>query len=208
MTETVDAWNPFDALLERDSDRGERADVVFGTEGESLPVVGLVQVETFTPLFPGRDRQDDARAAIRRLAYARPAAVVEIETRLDESNIGGLRSPAEVETLIARMDVVLTTRLHGLVLALKNGVPAVAVDPVVGGNKITAQARAVEWPCAFAVDEASDDELGSALTFALSEEGRMRARASAARGWNSVAALRGEFVQALDLKSPSESSER
>jgi hypothetical protein len=208
MTETVDAWNPFDALLERDSDRGERADLVFGTEGESLPVVGLVQVETFAPLFPRRDRQDDARAAIHRLAYARPAAVVEIETRLDESNIGGLRSPAEVETLIGRMDVVLTTRLHGLVLALKNGVPAVAVDPVVRGDKITAQARAVEWPCAFAVDDASDDELESALRFALSEEGRMRARASAARGWNSVAALRREFVQALDLKSPSESSER
>lgn len=208
MTETVEAWNPFDALLERNSDRRERADLVFGAEGESLPVVALVQVETFAPLFPGRDRQGDARAAIHRLAYARPAAVVEIDTRLDESNIGGLRSPEEVETLIARMDVVLTTRLHGLVLALKNGVPAVAVDPVAGGDKITAQARAVKWPCAFAVDEASDDALESALTFALSEEGRIRARAAASSGRNSVPALRREFVQALDLKPPSESSER
>lgn len=32
--------------------------------------------------------------------------------------------------MLRRLDVVVTTRLHGLVLALKNGVPALAVDPV------------------------------------------------------------------------------
>src|SRR5437016_6221025 len=54
---------------------------------------------------------------------------VRIATRLDVANV--LRTPSEVESLIARMDLVLTTRLHGMVLALKHGVPAVAVDPVV-----------------------------------------------------------------------------
>ncbi len=44
------------------------------------------------------------------------------------------------------MDIVVTTRLHGMVLALKNGVPAIAVDPIVGGAKITQQARAINWP--------------------------------------------------------------
>ena len=56
-------------------------------------------------------------------------AVVAIDTRLD-ANRTGLRTPAQVESLIARTDVVVTTRLHGLVLALKNGVPAVAIDTV------------------------------------------------------------------------------
>jgi hypothetical protein len=69
------------------------------------------------------------------------------------------------------MDVVLTMRLHGLALALKNGPPAVAVDPFSGGDKITAQARAVDWPCAFAVDKASEDVMDDALRFALSAEG-------------------------------------
>jgi hypothetical protein len=208
MTEPVDVWNPFDVLLERDSNRAERPDLSFGAEVPPLPVIGLVQVEPFAPLFPSRDRQEDAREAVRRLAYARPAAVVEIDTRLDVPNAAGLRSPREVETLIGRMDVVVTTRLHGLALALRNGVPTVAVDPVAGGDKITAQARAVNWPCAFAVDQASDAALGAALTFALSEEGRARARASAERGRRSVGALREDFVQALDLKSTGPSRKR
>ena len=109
--------------------------------------------------LPGPRPAGSARDAIRRLAYSRPAAVVEIDTRLDVDNASGLRTPAEIETVIARMDVVVTTRLHGLALALRNGVPVVAVDPVAGGDKITAQARAVDWPCGFAVDEASDDVL-------------------------------------------------
>jgi hypothetical protein len=200
MIEPVEAWNPFDVLLERDSSRKARADVAFRADGERLPTIGLVQVESFAPLFPERDRQEDARAAARRLAYERPAAVVQIDTRLDVANTSGLRTPAEVETLIARMDVVVTTRLHGLALALRNGVPAVAVDPVAGGDKITAQGRAVDWPCAFAVDEASDEVMNEALTFALSEEGRARARASAERGRHSVEALREEFVRALALE--------
>lgn len=43
-------------------------------------------------------------------------------------------------------DLVVTTRLRGLVLALRNGVPALAVDPVVGGAKVAAQGRAWDRP--------------------------------------------------------------
>ena len=73
------------------------------------------------------------------------AAIIPIDTRLD-SNAGGLRTPREIDSLIARMDVVVTTRLHGMVLALKNGVPAVVVDPIEGGAKITRQAEVLRWP--------------------------------------------------------------
>jgi len=150
MIEPVEAWHPFDVLLERDSNRNKRADLAFAADMNALPVIGLVQVESFTPLFPERDRQEDARQAARRLAFAQPAAVVEIDTRLDVANASGLRTAGEVEALIGQMDVVVTTRLHGLVLALRHGVSAIAIDPVAGGDKITAQARAVNWPVAFA----------------------------------------------------------
>jgi polysaccharide pyruvyl transferase WcaK-like protein len=43
-------------------------------------------------------------------------------------------------------DVVVTTRLHGLVLALKQGVPVLAVDPVAGGARVATQAAAWGWP--------------------------------------------------------------
>ena len=50
---------------------------------------------------------------------------MQIDTRLDVPNNSGLRTPAEIESLIAAMDVMVTTRLHGTVLALRNGVPAI-----------------------------------------------------------------------------------
>ena len=59
MMAPVDEWNPF--LLERDSSRAERADLAFADGRNGVPVVGLVQVESFTPLFPDRDRQERAR---------------------------------------------------------------------------------------------------------------------------------------------------
>jgi hypothetical protein len=66
--------------------------------------------------------------AIRAVGLSGEVAAVPIDSRLDV-NKAGLRTPAEVESSIARMDVVLTTRLHGTALSLKNGVPVVAIDP-------------------------------------------------------------------------------
>ena len=52
----------------------------------------------------------------------------------------------------------MTTRLHGLVLALKNGVPAVAIDTVAGGAKVARQADALGWPV-LAADSLTASEL-------------------------------------------------
>jgi polysaccharide pyruvyl transferase WcaK-like protein len=53
----------------------------------------------------------------------------------------------------------MTTRLHGMVLGLKNGVPVIAVDAVSGGDKVTRQAKVLQWPEVFAADTVSDVEL-------------------------------------------------
>jgi hypothetical protein len=53
-----------------------------------------------------------------RRVNSREMAVLEIDTRLDAYSTKHLRSAVEIESLIAQADVLLTTRLHGLVLAL------------------------------------------------------------------------------------------
>ena len=65
------------------------------------------------------------------------------------------------------MDAVVTTRLHGLVLALRAGVPAAAVDPIAGGAKVAAQARAVGWPHVVTSDEVDDKTLRRVLDACL-----------------------------------------
>src|SRR5262249_10805232 len=146
--------------------------------------------------YGARDVHRRANGAIERLIGRREMAPVRIDTRLDE-NATGLRTAAEVESLIARMDVVLTTRLHGTALALKNGVPAVAIDPVAGGAKIRRQAETIGWPVVLAGESASDEELLQAFDYCLTEQARDLAQRCADRARQSLASVGGEFLSFL-----------
>src|SRR5205814_9835753 len=109
----------------------------------------------------------------------------------------GLRSAAAVESLIARMDVVLTTRLHGLVLAIKNGVPAIAIDPIAGGAKVLRQANTIDWPLCFPADALDDGELNAAFDFCLTAGARAQARECFDRARRSLADVHREFLSAI-----------
>lgn len=189
-------WNPFDVLLERDGHRAARPDLSFAATEPVVPLIGVVLVEPHPPLYPGRDRQAAARAAVELLLSAGPGAPVAIDTRLDV-NQAGYRTAAQVESVIARMDVVVTTRLHGLVLALKNGIPAIAIDSVAGGSKLTRQAAEVGWPLARAADDWTPEALAGALRFCLTEEARTLAASCAERACHRLAAVRAELVDAM-----------
>jgi polysaccharide pyruvyl transferase WcaK-like protein len=68
------------------------------------------------------------------------------------------------------MDLVITTRLHGLVLALKNGVPAIAIDPIPRGFKIEGQAHTVGWPVVLPVDGLTNERLEEAFDCCLTAD--------------------------------------
>jgi hypothetical protein len=195
MLEQLDRWNPFDLLLERDSGLVRRPDLAFLSEAPRAPVVGRILVHPQSE-YGERQRHADADAAVHGLLAARDLAVVPIDTRLDENPVG-LRSSAQVEGLIAKMDAVVTTRLHGLVLALKNGVPPLAIDPIAGGAKVAPQADAVGWPVAFTADHLERNALESALDFCLSQEGRELARACAERACLLAREVRAPLVNGI-----------
>jgi hypothetical protein len=199
MLESLETWNPFDLLLERDSSVRARPDISFLSGQAKIPVVGLVLIHPQLE-YGARSLQEQANDALRELVAVREVAVVEVDTRLD-ANSTGLRTAAEVESLIARMDVVLTTRLHGLVLALKNGVPALAVDPVAGGAKISRQAHAIGWPLSFIVDVVCAQELERAFEHCLTEEARLEARQCAERTARELEPVRDEFVAAFSTSA-------
>jgi hypothetical protein len=201
MMESLDSWNPFHVLLERDSSANARPDLTFLSTEPLAPLVAVVPVEP-EPEHGYRGMHDHANASIRRLLASRPLAIVEIDTRLDK-NVTGLRNPAEVEALISRMDVVITTRLHGMVLALKNGVPALAIDPHEGGAKVKRQAETTGWPIVFTGDTVTDDALRQALAYCLTADARRQARACAQFCIRSLATVRDDFITAMStLPSP------
>lgn len=198
MLQPLGEWNPFDVLIERDSDRASNPDVTLGAVLAPVPVVGLVLVHP-QPEYGDRGRHREVNAMLDRLLAGRDVAVVQIDTRLDE-NATGLRSAAQVASLIARTDVVVTTRLHGAALALGHGVPPLVVDPVTGGAKVIAQARAVGWSAAHIVEEIDDAGLATSFDWCLSEEARNLAGQVSVSARERVGRLRGRFLGELDRR--------
>jgi hypothetical protein len=175
MLDPLASFNPFDALIERDSDAISRPDLSLLHRSERVPVVGICLAGT-QPEYGSRQDHHLAEEKIRSLLKRRNVAVLELDTKWPQArNSAGIANVAQFESLCARVDVLATTRLHGMVLALKNGVPVVAVDAVIGGDKVTRQAEVLHWPEVFAVDAVSDAELDLALDRCLAASAKKAA---------------------------------
>ncbi len=137
----------FHTVLARDGGGEEpRRDLAARTPaGLPVPVVGVATAPG-QPEYRGRSAHAQVHRDLERWLVAKDCARVPIDTRLDTADWLHCAEPHQFDALVRRMDLVVTTRLHGLVFALRNGVPAVAVDPVVGGAKVAAQGRVWDWP--------------------------------------------------------------
>jgi hypothetical protein len=198
MLDPIETWNPFGLLLERDSNRTSRPDLTFAARPRRVPVVGLVLMHE-QPEYGERDRHRPANDALVSLLEQRPCARVAIDTRLDEGT-NPLRTPEEVVALVAAVDVVVTTRLHGLALALASGVPALAVDPVAGGAKITRQAARLGWPHCFPAGT-SIDVLRDALDACLEPGAARAAREVGHRARNELDEVRRALIDRYPERS-------
>jgi hypothetical protein len=192
----AEALESFDVLYERDSERCVRPDLAFQSGFRAAPVVGLLLVHMQLAYGP-RACHFQANESITKLLREQTCAVIKIDTLL-AGNASGLRTADEIESLIAKMDCVVSTRLHGTVLALKHGIPALAVDPIAGGAKVSAQCRAVGWPVCFTADRLNDQDLAGALQYCLSAEGKARAAECRDRACHSLDGLRIEFLREFE----------
>ncbi|TDC20760.1 polysaccharide pyruvyl transferase family protein [Streptomyces sp. 8K308] len=130
------------------------------------PVVGLLLTEGQHEYRGRRRHAEVARTVTGWLAESRVAPVV-LETRLDAADGRLCRSPGQLLSALERLDAVVTDRLHGLVLGLRVGVPPIAVDPVAGGAKVTAQARACDWPALLPAERLDRPALDHWLAWSL-----------------------------------------
>lgn len=178
MIDPIDEWNPFDVLLERDSDRIKRPDMTFLKSTGLVPVVGrCLAPRPRNKHYEGRERFDQANGVINRLIEKRELAVIDIDTRWPASrNTAGQKNAGQVASIMSRVDVMLTTRLHGMVFSIKSEVPVIAVDFISGGEKVTAQGRAINWPMTVLAEEATDQWMDEAFEWCLSEDAKDRVK--------------------------------
>lgn len=179
----VDADDPavtgFDVVVPRDGPGTDpRRDLAARPVLEGVDVVGVFLTHGQGE-YGARRRHEAVNDVLGRWLGGLDVARLDLDTRLDPRD---WRLPATAEQVLAvvsRLDVVVTTRLHGLVLALRCGVPALAIDPVAGGGKVSAQARAWGWPGLLGAEEVltlGAIALDEQLAWCRSGSGRVAAR--------------------------------
>jgi hypothetical protein len=191
----VHLWNPFDVLLERDSNRYTRPDLTFYAETVSVPVVGRCLVHKQSS-YAGRERHDQAQVLFDALIRQRDFAVIDLDTRWYRSK-NSLKTPAHFLSVLQRIDLLFTNRLHGMVYAIKAGVPVVAIDAIEGGAKVTAQARAIGWPQCIPIEHATAARLEASVEWCLSPQGRATVLSCRQRVRGELHEVKRQFFAAL-----------
>jgi hypothetical protein len=169
----------FDLVLARDGNGSpplpDLAVAAPPPSGGPVPAAGVV-LATGQGEYGERRRHEIVADRLTGWLGSKECAPVPLETRLDSRDWRLCSTPKAFMSLVSRLDVVVSTRLHGLVLALRAGVPVLAVDPVVGGGKVTAQALAWRWPAILAAGDTTDRaRLDAQWDWCLSAAGRTAA---------------------------------
>ncbi|MFV0132934.1 polysaccharide pyruvyl transferase family protein [Streptomyces sp. HMX87] len=163
------------------------------------PVAGVILTHGQGEYGRQRRHEEVAEAVTGWLA-GRDCARLELDTRLDAHDWRLCATPGQLEAVLARLDLVVTDRLHGLVLALRAGTPALAVDPVAGGAKVTAQARACGWPALIAAERLEAGVLERWWDWCLTTGREEARRIGAAFRADGAADTADGLVEALGLR--------
>lgn len=202
MVDEIEKWNPFHLLWERDSNRCSRPDLTFLSQSKKVAVTGKCLIMK-QPEYGKRQRHQFAAAMIDRAIDRCGVAAVNIDTRWCHSEITSGQKTADcIYSVMGRLDYLLTTRLHGLVFALRAGIPAIAIDPVSGGDKVTAQAKSLGWPCCKQADELTDEWLNEAMQWCLTDEAKRAVKDSVDLANQSMNGLSKAFIEGLLSDAP------
>jgi hypothetical protein len=185
----------FDYLLARDNPDEIRADIAFARQVEPLPVVGVLLVERQSA-YGSRQRHLYVRQVFEEYLQTGQAVPIFLDTIIYNNSVG-LKSSREFESLLRKVDVLITNRLHGLVLGLKNEVPVVAVDSIAGGGKVTAQANALGWPLLIPVEELDAEKLAETVQICFERGMKPELAHTRQQGLDSIERTRAAFLEIL-----------
>ena len=77
------------------------------------------------------------------------ADILDIENHLARSG----RMASEIEAQYGECSLVITSRFHGAIAAIRQGVPYVAIDQIKGGAKLTSLLAPLSWPHVYRIDQ-------------------------------------------------------
>lgn len=184
----------FDYLWERDSRQVVRPDLAFVGKADLKPLIAVAYAPAQSEYPAGR--HDMVQAMIANWIETRQLAAVELDMDMFAQHKFP-RTPPQIESIIARADIVVSMRLHATVLGLKHNKPVIACDPISGGAKIFRQTHRLQWPKIILPDDLSQTKLDKALAFCLSPEASSQVSASRALAMEGLVEFEKEFKAAL-----------
>jgi hypothetical protein len=106
-------------------------------------------------------RTEDVCLQLAEFAAAdRDCKVITIENHLARSG----RTADQIDALYAGCDLVITSRFHGAIAAMRHGVPFIAIDQIRGGAKVYDLLVGTGWPFVYKIDEIDDLDLCSIIS--------------------------------------------
>jgi hypothetical protein len=196
LTTFEEGLSGFDYLLSRDNFQEKNADIAFAKVTKKIPVVGIILVDR-QKIYGIKQRHQYIRFVITEYLKKGDIAPIWLDTNAN-LNIMKISNKDQFESIISRTDLVVTNRLHGVVLSLKNAIPVIAIDPVVGGGKVTAQVKALGWPILIPAEEFSEDKLHQTISYCLSNNLQEALLKSQQQAFQSIEETKNKFLQIVE----------
>ena len=170
VLDTQAAFNAaFDGILARDGQPDSAFDLALarfaGVEAPAPPPDGPVAL-----CLLGAPSQLPSHAAAARL-LREAIAETGVPTMTIDTVIHPIsNTPDKILRDFLKPSSVATTRLHGALYALACGRPAIAIDQVPGGSKVSANLKKIGWPLVFRADQVEAADIRRAFAMAMSDD--------------------------------------
>lgn len=208
----VNHFDPFDQVLAREGKSGRFEDVAILAPAsiyrplrtrKKSPTIGVSlrgkQSEYGVDLCLWEQTEKLVNEAANLVIEQLGGRIVIIENHLRKSRL----SQEEIEAQYADCDLIITSRFHGAMMALRHLVPFVAIDQIEGGAKVLNLVGATRWPFVYEVGTIDPARLVSdAFRLLLGEMDRelFDVRTQAIKRANETLLRLGEHVRATPSK--------
>lgn len=165
--------HPFDYIIPRDFFEIKNPDLAFGAKNKKVPVVGVFKVHPQQE-YGELQRHHHVNACIDDYLKKIDHVCLKLDTYNHKHSKHSTSNVSQLEALVSKCDYIISTRMHGLVYSLKCNTPVLAIDCIVGGAKVTAQAKAIGWPVIVNGDGITVEDIESGVKTAINNKDKIK----------------------------------
>lgn len=212
----INHFDPFDEVLAREGKNEQYHDVAIVAPAGRVkqpikpkhwPTIGIVlrglQGEYGEDLCLWERTAQITDEAAKTLSEGLGARVIVIENHLHRSGM----TKDDIEAQYSECHLIITSRFHGAMMALRHFIPFIAIDQIQGGAKVMNLIQATQWPYVYGASGIDSERLVSDASELLShkfDEPLFKVRTDSIRQANVTLSRLIEVVSGLPHRKPTD----